>query len=182
MRVLASGRTVRGKKFGESREGEKERGEERAGGRGRATVGSPALAKGHRDEERERIAGVSARAEQGERERARKTDRWKRDSPRYEKAVVEAEAAAVAAAVPGHQGTVGTAQAPARCSWCGLHDEEGASERGRARERDRKRERERVSEGARRKFIGGESRDGRTECRGWSRGAGAVEVDEEEEE
>lgn len=70
--------------------------------------------------------------EEGERE----IDRWKRDSPRYEKAVVEAEAAAVAAAVPGHQGTVGTAQAPARCSWCGLHDEEGASERERKGERE----------------------------------------------
>lgn len=56
--------------------------------------------------------------------------------------MVEAEAAAVAAAVPGHQGTVGTAQALARCSWCGLHDEERASEKGGARERGRKSERE----------------------------------------
>lgn len=52
----------------------------------------------------------------------------------------------------------------------------------RERARGRERGRERVSEGARRKFIGGESRDGRTECRGWSRGAGLAEVDVEEEE
>lgn len=76
VRVLASGRTVRGKKFGESREGEKERGEERAGGRGRATVGSPALAKGHRPGE-----GKNSRREREgrtEREREREGARERR--------------------------------------------------------------------------------------------------------
>jgi len=62
----------------------------------------------------------------------------------------------VVAAVPGHQGTVTRAQALLDCSWCGLHNEEGRGERKRWRER----ERESVLEGARRKFIGGESRDG----------------------
>lgn len=70
----------------------------------------------------------------------------------------------MAAAVPGHQGTVTMAQAPLDVPGAGC-----TTKREIERERGIARARERVSEGARRKFIGGESRDG-TRSRGCSRG------------
>lgn len=58
MRVLASGRTVRGKKFGESREGEKRK---RRSTGGRGSYCRVSRARRATDEERERIAGVRER-------------------------------------------------------------------------------------------------------------------------